>query len=712
MKITSELRSLSRFIGAQRTGFRKLLKKYKKWSNSDLLSTTFLPKLEESSDSFVNLDLSSKFVELSLLYDILRDGEFTTSIHRDKGSFLADLPKESLTKFDSEMVTSFTNTSKYWVHQDNFLELKVLLLQHLRLYGPDEDTRDDRGGSEREQQQRTFVIYLDDKKFHSIQSGIEPGQIRWVETSHDDQEQGDNRVLCSPTGGLRYFSSMTLDNQQTQDVIDGSIFQKPLQQDMDSNSKRALGWVQQRHAAPISKLSYRRTRFQSVEKETTDESSSPNNLEHPFIWAVLDNDIKITKDDFSSSEAAGDSVDPFPHAVLEIRWKGMNKPEWVRELEKACHLVKPMAEFSLYAHSVALLYPEALQEPPSWLRLVQKRIDIRKSPGDMPKLKSKRSNLESATTSTTQVNIPVGGENTILLNEQNSGNNNNLTVPPLDRHENTSDSNSALSSPTGVSPSQHKRPVIRYWNEFDDPEDGTMDDQGIFTVVNGEDEFENGFFSKEKVDQIVRISDKFVKGIGRIKDKLKFDNHNKRNKRYVRLLRDDNDNNSIVNNLEIDDDDDDDDNDDDDYNENHQIVGNYYNDDEHQQFYNRLSSSKGLGYDTFPGEEEGDEELYVSSSFIKRRDAVLTFLYTVCFFLSSLMTCVLLGVIAGEDMEAINTGTLIFIIAGLLFALAIGVLGMGLFLLRELPSWWHQTIVFSVFFSLVCFGVGAIAWLL
>jgi hypothetical protein len=654
VKITSDLRSLSRFFGAQRTGFRKLLKKYKKWAQSDELSVRILPQLKESPDSFVNLDLSSKFIELSLLYDVLRKADFSTSLRHNKP--LVELPRESLCKFDCDMVTSVTNSSVFWVHQDNFLELKVLLLQNLRVFGPAHTTED-------HHVDKSSVIYLDDKTFHSIQSNVDPGQIRWV----DD----DDRILCTPTGGLRYFSSTKLSQDQLNKVLDGSISQESLRKE-ENNTKRCFGWIQQRGAQPVSELSYSRTRFQPVD-ELGEGGGSISNMDHPFIWAVLDNDIRITKPNNGNEETR------FPHAVLEVRWKGMSKPDWVEQLELASHLVKPMPHFSLYAHSVAVLHPEALEQQPEWMELIDNRVDIRRSPEDMPKMKQKRS--AHSIGDTPAVHIPTGGENTILLNDPHR------LAPPLE-----SDSNSIHSpgkeEPVSPPLAANKKPVIRYWNEFDNPEDNSQD---VFTV-QGSSSFEDGFFSKDKVDQIVRVSDRFIQGLTKLKGRLGLERPKKK-KRYVRLLGDDDDDNSIVNSLEIDDDEEDDDDDDDD-------------DDEEQH----LGRHSKVGYDTFP--EEDEHAMYLSSDYVKRRDAVLTFLYSMCFLLSSLMTFILLGVIVGEDMEVINRGTFFFIIAGLLFALAIGILGMCLFLLRELPSWWHQTIVFSIFFSLVCFGVGAIAWLL
>ena len=99
------------------------------------------------------------------------------------------------------------------------------------------------------------------------------------------------------------------------------------------------------------------------------------------------------------------------------------------------------------------------------------------------------------------------------------------------------------------------------------------------------------------------------------------------------------------------------------------------------------------------------------SAALEQRNSVLSALYSICFFLSVLIVCILFGVLLGEDMNAITMGTYIFIIAGFFVALAISVLAMGLFLMRsDMPVWWHQTIVFATFFSIICFGVGGIAW--
>ena len=57
IRIGEEIKSLARFIATQRTAFRKLLKKYKKWTGSTVLEGRFRDEVLEDPKSFTKLDL-------------------------------------------------------------------------------------------------------------------------------------------------------------------------------------------------------------------------------------------------------------------------------------------------------------------------------------------------------------------------------------------------------------------------------------------------------------------------------------------------------------------------------------------------------------------------------------------------------------------------------------------------------------------------------
>ena len=58
----------------------------------------------------------------------------------------------------------------------------------------------------------------------------------------------------------------------------------------------------------------------------------------------------------------------FPHALLQIRWKG-DRPRWMEELNGSV-LVERVDGFSIYPHAVAVLVPSQVPKLPNWVFIV------------------------------------------------------------------------------------------------------------------------------------------------------------------------------------------------------------------------------------------------------------------------------------------------------------------------------------------------------
>ena len=69
----NDLQRLARYIILQRAGFRKLLKKYRKWSGSDCLPQRF-GSLLESPNAFHHQNFDEMVLEVSELLATIRDG--------------------------------------------------------------------------------------------------------------------------------------------------------------------------------------------------------------------------------------------------------------------------------------------------------------------------------------------------------------------------------------------------------------------------------------------------------------------------------------------------------------------------------------------------------------------------------------------------------------------------------------------------------------
>lgn len=698
-RLIRDVQSLSRFIGAQRTGFRKLLKKYTKWSKSDTLRNKFQALLD-SPDSFIHEDFTSCFLELSLLYDVLRNAK-VTSVTRTTN---AELPRESFAKFDCDMVTSGSSIFRAWVHQDNIVELKLQLLKYMTLFSADggnlKKTRSFVGTSASSSRKNsdagsdpdidsTGTIFLDNKKkLLSVQTRKEPGQICWA------KDKFSNVVLCSPTGGLRQFSTLKLNDQQLKTILECAYDQQvELIQDMVTNSgKLALEWCGKRQVSPLAKVVCERTRFirPQSEDELQDQFSPMSTGSQSMmdcVWATIDTDLSFTaKGSTNISTDRESDTETFPHAVFEIRWSGPTKPEWISEVESS-HLIYKVTDFSLFVHAISLFYPSQLQNMPAWLKILEENVDIRLSPTQAGPLLSKGSYRDKRDSA---ASTPWNGADaptypSILLNDQDP------SFTQQDYYTFRKPHPSAPASPAGEDTQAPRTPRgpsipssntvrVKYWNEFDDSEEGEGLD--IF-VIPEDDDGRSGVFSDSNVENLVRLSTKFIRGLCKAGVRIT----GKTAAESKPLLSDYE--GSSLDEDETEEDEEDEEGEDD-----------YHT----QHISSPRFKPRRVHYETFP-----EEDIPVSPS--KQRDAVLTFLYSMCFFLSELLLSILFGVILGEDMGSISVATFVFINIAQVFALLVAVLGMCFFLLRQIPGWVHQTIVLTTFFSIVCLGVGSIAYL-
>lgn len=775
VQLTRDVQRLARFIGVQRTGFRKLLKKYKKWSQSSQLSDMFLPILESPS-SFTNQDFTAVFLELSLLYDILRQAKSSNYISRTAPSQYPN--NETLCKFDCEMITSVSNSTVFWVHPDNVVEIKVALLRNLGLVSDDaasaatlqksssstsvnfsssNSPQNNSSGNQElgdcdrakeSQKDLSFAIYLDNtKKFNSIQTHSEPGQIRWVHgTSSPEPDQNSSHILCSPVGGLRHFCLASLSQSQSDLILSGQFdgLGKEISSEKNNLSKLALSWVERRKAAPISKASFKRSRFRFInpkqsstntnssienshENDSNIFSTSPtSNMSASDIWATLDTNVCILKTKTKDSSLTYDAIDPdenssdlinFPYAVLEVRYKEMDKPTWLAELEES-HLVYPVEGFSLYAHSVATFYSDSLSQLPSWLSVLNGEVDIRKTPKKHGSNNNQIHNNNAATNNNT--NTPVSG---ILLNSSNEresllARNGHTTKYVLD------------SEPKSVIPEQDTtQPVVRYWNEFDDPEDGPED--GVFVIIPDDDDEHSGVFSDHNIVQLFNLSENFVTKAHMLKHKVaKFFGLGNQHQRGDNYDSDDEDADSYNS---YDEDSDEyyyynsqrglptiyEDAESDDYAQERYYLpdeienGSNYSsgsmNDNYQNNQNRISSDpeNDMDYYSFPGKYS--QEYPVS----EQRDYILSILYTLFFSLGFLIVALLSGLIFGNDLGEVSPLVFGFIVTGLVISLVISLFAIYLYFLRsKVPGLIHQSLVYITFFVIMSVSIGGIVLLI
>lgn len=173
-----EIQFLSRFVGAQRLAFQKLLKKYKRWTGSPGLGRKFSKEVLDSPMSFSRRDFEPLLAQwvnvLTAVRAPFKDGvmwktgyggrragsvntpdpppvrieenrtaQSASTVSKGQRKTISSaaqiqniLVHESRVDFDTALATSplgsAAGKATYWVHSDNLVELQVLLLQHMK----------------------------------------------------------------------------------------------------------------------------------------------------------------------------------------------------------------------------------------------------------------------------------------------------------------------------------------------------------------------------------------------------------------------------------------------------------------------------------------------------------------------------------------------------------------------------------------------------
>lgn len=177
-----EIQSLSRFVGAQRLAFQKLLKKYKRWTGSAELGNRFQKEVLGRPTGFSRQDFEPLLTQWTEVLAAVR-APFSAGVHWEadsvqrKASEVQPLERPKTLKLRTDNINNTSKThdkagefltsaadihaacesgsnididtalavlplgrkagkASYWVHPDNLIEIQVLLLQYTRLRNP------------------------------------------------------------------------------------------------------------------------------------------------------------------------------------------------------------------------------------------------------------------------------------------------------------------------------------------------------------------------------------------------------------------------------------------------------------------------------------------------------------------------------------------------------------------------------------------------
>ncbi|KIL67548.1 hypothetical protein M378DRAFT_73335 [Amanita muscaria Koide BX008] len=371
--LVADVHDLALYTKLNITGFMKILKKHDKQTGFQL-KTTFIQNYLEKRP-FYKYNWDALIVKLSKLYNLVR-----TRGHPIRGDSSAGGNQSAFVR----------QTTKYWVHPDNLVSLKLAILRHLPVlvFNPDKEYEP--------KDSAITSIYFDNEdlelylgRLEKVE-GAEAIRLRWYgdvdsktifveRKTHREDWTGEKSVkarfpLKEHLVNAFLRGEYTVDADFQQLVKKG----KKTQQEVDAMIQLANEVqysVLTRQLKPAMRSFYNRTAFQlpgdarvrislDTELALVREDNWDGRIRSGDNWRRTDIGI-----DHPFEQVAADDKELFKYGVLEVKIQtqyGQQPPEWITELVKS-HLVEAVPKFSKFVHGCATLLPNRVDLVPFWL---------------------------------------------------------------------------------------------------------------------------------------------------------------------------------------------------------------------------------------------------------------------------------------------------------------------------------------------------------
>ncbi|KAM0715468.1 hypothetical protein Q7P37_008966 [Cladosporium fusiforme] len=528
LKAGEEIKSLARFISTQRTAFRKLMKKYKKWTGSVQLEDRVRTEVLDDPKSFTKYDLGPLLDEYSgTLHDIraLYEARLQQAASNKPNArastpnsesptiarLQASLATGSRTDFDTTFETaplgSAGTLASYFVHPDNIVELHVLLLQHLRYLSkfssslsstPVAHSPHSDGHKTLQDRHRDHFVLAADSPDRFIQ---EQSALTVDEREHNAGSTVQRTKLCARWNneedaiaaakiGATDVSTYSLKAKHVDAFFDKTSPFIPRRESM-KGTETELSTVRDvltgdEHVQSLYSMSSNRSRFVAL-------GNSLSNL----VLASLDSNIS-----FDSANIKG-GKSSFPFAVLQVRQEG-NIDSSILNLLDNSHLTERVRGFSMEYHAVWHLYKPSTVAAPFWVTTLTR--DIRKLPPATAK-RSSNANTTGATSNPDSPPVATGSNGSSVMGTTDG----TATAVESSRHPSLGFGDSETPAPPlrafrnkrrrEYPQAQPAQQQARYWSEYDHPEDGSDagDAYVIYIDPNERSSFEVFFDKLAKV---------------------------------------------------------------------------------------------------------------------------------------------------------------------------------------------------------------------
>ncbi|KAF1965852.1 SPX-domain-containing protein [Bimuria novae-zelandiae CBS 107.79] len=389
--ITKEVKELEKYGRMNYTAVIKATKKHDKLRGRSYRLRPFINARLTEKPIYTE-DQSPLLYRLSAMYSFVRQS-------------LDGKPQESLSFADNATNSEDFTSYKFWVHKDNLLEVKTVILRRLPVLVYNPQTSKVAEGSQRDP--TITSIYFDNPDFALYTDKVNhvPNaaslRLRWygqlsekpniflekkeIKEGDAAEEQRfaikDKYIQPFITG--KYHIEKQIAKMEARGIQD--------QQDVVDFKKTVndiSNFIKEKELQPVLRANYTRTAFQ-IPGDNRVRVSLDTNLaliredaldldrpcRDPDDWHRRDIDDRQMEFPFKELRK-GERYD-FPHAILEIKIKGMKKYEWIEDLINS-HLVKEAPRFSKFVQGVAKLFEDQVNTFPFWLSEVE--TDIKREP--------------------------------------------------------------------------------------------------------------------------------------------------------------------------------------------------------------------------------------------------------------------------------------------------------------------------------------------
>ncbi|KAI8813025.1 Vtc4 polyphosphate synthetase [Cladochytrium replicatum] len=389
-ELIDQVRELAKYTRLNFTGIMKILKKHDKRTDRNL-ALEYQTVLQEDP-IHVDTYYEQQVIELSQMYDEVRRVREGKRGDEGPGVDAGNIVRK---------------TTKYWVHPDNVLEVKLRVLQHLpvlifnggevdpaisSVYFDNADfdlyhnriIRDEGAQNLRfrwyGQWDKTEEVWVERKTHHEAWVGIKSIKERfpikecylndYLAGRYDIREQSARmREDARRSGKLR--------DQKDVDKLEKKIA------DMERLADSVQKIVIERKLRPMIRTTYNRTAFQLPADAR--------------VRISLDTELALIREDDFDRVRAGENwrwrhvknqwpfsyldesdIVRFPYAILEIKLQtqtGQQVPQWAVDLANS-HLVEAVPKFSKFHHAVSTLLNKHVTMVPFWFYQMDR--DIRK----------------------------------------------------------------------------------------------------------------------------------------------------------------------------------------------------------------------------------------------------------------------------------------------------------------------------------------------